>query len=131
MLVVDDEPDARELLSLVLGECGAQVTAVGSAAEALHEVMRLELDVLVSDVGLPHEDGYSLIRKIRALGPGRGELPAAALTGFARAEDGQRALAAGFSVHVAKPVEPARLVTLVAQLAGRAGAHVARVGSGG
>jgi PAS domain S-box-containing protein len=120
VLVVDDEPDARELLALVLGEYGAEVTAVASAEEAMREIERLPLDVMVSDVGLPHEDGYALIRRVRALAGARAQLPAAALTGFARAEDGQRALQAGFQVHVPKPVEPARLISLVARLAGRA-----------
>jgi CheY-like chemotaxis protein len=118
VLVVDDEPDARELLALVLCQSGADVTAVGSAEEALREIAQLErLDVMVSDVGLPRVDGYSLIRQIRALQGVRAQLPAAALTGFARAEDGARALQAGFQVHVPKPVEPSRLVALVARLA--------------
>jgi PAS domain S-box-containing protein len=119
VLVVDDEPDARELLQLVLGECGAQVTAVGSSEEAVRTVETATFDVIVSDVGLPLEDGYTLIRRIRALGGQYSRIPAAALTGFARAEDGQRALAAGFQVHVPKPVEPGALVSLVAHLAGR------------
>jgi PAS domain S-box-containing protein len=127
-LLVDDEADARELLTLVLEQAGAQVTAVSSAADALRELGEHGYDVLVSDVGLPGEDGYSLIQKVRALDGERANLPAAALTGFASTEDGRRAVAAGFQVHVAKPVEPGRLVLTVAQLAGRVD-HDAAVGS--
>jgi CheY-like chemotaxis protein len=119
VLVVDDEPDARELLALVLTEAGAHVMAVGSAEEALAVARAEPLDVLVSDVGLPREDGYSLIQKIRALEGAIAQVPAAALTGFARAEDGHKALACGFQLHVPKPVEPGLLVSLVAKLAGR------------
>ena len=121
VVVVDDEPDARELLGLVLGEYGADVTVVGSSDEAVQAVERICPDVLVSDLGLPKEDGFTLIKRVRALSPEKGGLvPAAALTGFARAEDGQRAIAAGFHIHVAKPVEPAELVNIVATLAGGA-----------
>jgi CheY-like chemotaxis protein len=78
--------------------------------------------VLVSDIGMPGEDGYSLIRRVRALGPERGgNVPAVALTAYARAEDRVRSILAGFQMHVAKPVEPAELITMVASLAGRTG----------
>jgi PAS domain S-box-containing protein len=120
VLVVDDEPDARELLALVLTEAGAKVIAVGSAEEALAVARTEPLDVVVSDVGLPREDGYSLIQKIRSLDGAIAQVPAAALTGFARAEDSHKALACGFQLHVPKPVEPGLLVSLVAKLAGRA-----------
>jgi PAS domain S-box-containing protein len=119
VLVVDDEPDARELLALVLTEVGAQVIAVGSAEEAFAVARTEPIDVLVSDVGLPREDGYSLIQRIRGLEGAIAQVPAAALTGFARAEDGHKALACGFQLHVPKPVEPGLLVSLVAKLAGR------------
>ena len=120
VLVVDDEPDARELLQIVLEEFGAEVQAVGSCREAVEALSREPFDVLVSDVGLPQEDGYTLIHKVRTAEHAQARIPAAALTGFARAEDGQRALQAGFQVHLAKPVEPARLVSVVAELAAAA-----------
>jgi signal transduction histidine kinase len=123
VLVVDDETDARELTALILGEAGASVVAVANATLALRELQRRPFDVLVSDVGMPHEDGCSLIRKVRALEGDAGRIPAAAITGFARAEDGSRALQAGFQVHVPKPIEPALLVLIVARLAGRVGAR--------
>jgi PAS domain S-box-containing protein len=120
VLVVDDEEDARSLVSTVLEKCGARVTAVGSAAEALVEFERALPDVLLSDIGMPEEDGYSLITKVRSLPAGRGgQTPAAALTAYARVEDRMRVLRAGFQTHVPKPVEPAELVTIVANLAGR------------
>ena len=122
VLVVEDEEDSRALISEVLVKCGARVTAVGTAAEALEEVSSTRPDVLVSDIGLPGEDGYSLIRKVRLLPEERGgRTPAAALTAYARAEDRVRALRSGFQIHVTKPVEPAELVTVVANLAGRTG----------
>jgi signal transduction histidine kinase len=120
VLVVDDEPDARDLLMIVLGECQADVTAVSTAAEALEAIARLKPDVLVSDIEMPGEDGYSLMRKVRALEPEQGgRIPAIALTAHARIEDRLRALSAGYKAHVAKPVEPAELVAVIASLAGR------------
>ena len=78
--------------------------------------------MLVSDIGMPGEDGYALIRRVRALGPARGgDVPAVALTAYARAEDRMKAILAGFQMHVSKPVEPAELLTMVASLAGRTG----------
>jgi signal transduction histidine kinase/CheY-like chemotaxis protein len=122
VLAVDDEPDARELLSIVLTQCGAEVRAVSSAREALNTIQEWAPNVLISDIGIPLEDGYSLIRKIRALPPELGgNVPAAALTAYARSEDRIRALAAGYQTHVAKPVDPSELVAVVASLAGRAG----------
>jgi len=121
VLLVDDETDARESISAVLELCGARVRAVGSAAEAADAIDRRLPDVLVCDIGMPHEDGYALIRKVRARGPARGgALPAAALTAHARDEDRRRALEAGFHAHIAKPAEPAELASVVAALAGRA-----------
>ena len=99
---------------------GARVTAVGSAAEAIAELKRWLPDVLVSDIGMPHEDGYSLMRKVRAmLADQPSLLPAIALTAYARSEDRTRAMLAGFQSHVAKPVEVDELLIVVATLAGR------------
>jgi CheY-like chemotaxis protein/anti-sigma regulatory factor (Ser/Thr protein kinase) len=120
VLVVDDEPDTRELLRAVLTSCGAQAVLAGSAAEALEEIGRGQFDVLISDIGMPEDDGYSLIAKIRRLPADRGgRVPAAALTAYARAEDRVRALRCGFQTHVPKPVEPSELIAVVANLAGR------------
>lgn len=122
VLVVDDEPDARLLVQRVLKDGNAIVTVAASAAEAMEKLIQSPPDVLVSDVGIPGEDGYSLIRKVRALGPARGgNVPAIALTAYARSEDRMRAVLAGFQMHVAKPVDPVELVAMIASLAGRAG----------
>jgi PAS domain S-box-containing protein len=122
VLVVDDEPDARELVQRVLRRCGADVSVAGSAAAAAEALPHVRPDVLLSDIGMPDEDGYSLIRRVRALPPDLGgATPAVALTAFARAEDRDRALDAGFQLHVTKPVEPAALARAVAELAGRSG----------
>lgn len=120
LLVVDDEADTRELLGAVLEQCGAEVTAVGSAEEALEALEKLHPNVLMSDIGMLGEDGYALIRKVRALPAERGGgTPAVALTAYARTEDRVRALSSGYQVHIAKPVEPAELIAAVASLAGR------------
>ena len=120
LLVVDDEPDARELVKRVLSDCGAEVMATGSAEEALRYIESQRPDVLVSDIGMPETDGYELLRRVRALGAERGgKLPAIALTAFARSEDRTRALRAGFLAHIAKPVEPSELGAMVAAVAGR------------
>jgi PAS domain S-box-containing protein len=122
VLVVDDEPDARDLLGLMLTSHGAEVRACASAAEALRTLDEWRPDVLVFDIGMPGEDGYELMRKVRARGPERGgHIPAIALTAYARAEDARRALKAGYQTHVAKPIEPVELATVVASLAGRGG----------
>lgn len=119
VLVVDDEEDARGIISQVLSEKGAAVRAASSAAEALESLEAGTVDVIVSDIGMPAMDGYAFIRKVRALPPARGgRTPALALTAYARREDAQRAFAAGFQMHVTKPVEPTQLVTVVANLAG-------------
>jgi PAS domain S-box-containing protein len=123
VLVVDDDADARVLLSAALEDHGAQVTAVGSTAEAVSVLDRVEPHVLLADIAMPGEDGYALIRRVRTREAGRGRrLPAAALTAYAGAEDRERALAAGFDRHVRKPVEARELATIVAELAGRAAA---------
>ena len=120
VLIVDDEPDGRDLIMAALSECGADVVGAGSAAEALARLSRDHFDVLVSDIGMPGEDGYALIAKLRARpAEAQGRMPAVALTAFARGEDRTRALAAGFDVHVAKPVEPAELVLILARLVER------------
>jgi PAS domain S-box-containing protein len=122
VLVVDDEPDARELIRCVLSQCGAQVLTAGSAGEGLLIVKEVQPDVLLSDIGMPHEDGYALIKSVRSLSAAQGgSMPAGALTAFARSEDRQKALRAGFQIHIPKPVDPAELITIVASLAGGAG----------
>jgi PAS domain S-box-containing protein len=121
VLLVEDEPDSREMLVVVLTQCRAEVRAVSNAADALSQLEQWLPDVLISDIEMPGEDGYALIRKVRGLPPERGgRIPAAALTAYARAEDRMRALLAGFQLHVPKPVEPAELAAVIASLAGRA-----------
>jgi len=120
VLVVDDEPDARDLITAVLAGRGAEVVAVDSAADALGELARQRFNVLVSDVGMPKMDGYALIEKIRQLPAERGgTIPAAALTAYAGVQDRMHSLQAGYQSHIAKPVEPGELVMIVANLAGR------------
>ena len=120
VLVVDDEPDARDLVATVLKGCGAEVVSVESADDALEEMERQRFDVLVSDIGMPLMDGYMLIEKIRQLPTERGgKIPAAALTAYAGVEDRMRVLSAGYQMHIPKPVEPAELATIVANLAQR------------
>ena len=122
VLVVDDEPDARSLVKRLLEDCKALVMTAASAAEAFELVRTEKPDVLVCDIGMPGEDGYALIRRVRALGPEHGgQVPSAALTAYARAEDRVKAILAGFQMHLAKPVEPAELIATVAGLAGRTG----------
>ncbi|QDV38960.1 PAS domain S-box protein [Tautonia plasticadhaerens] len=120
VLVVDDDPDARQLVRRVLTECGAEVAVAETAAEAVGLVKALRPDILVSDVGMPDQDGYDLIRQVRSRVAAK-TLPAVALTAFARSEDRRRALLAGFQTHVAKPVDPAELVAVVASLVERTG----------
>ena len=122
VLVLDDEADARALVKRLLEDRGALVRVAGTVEEALRLLGEEKPDVLVSDIGMPGEDGYSLIRRVRALGAARGgDVPAVALTAYARAEDRMKAILAGFQMHVSKPVEPAELLTMVASLAGRTG----------
>jgi CheY-like chemotaxis protein len=120
VLVVDDEPDARQLVRRVLGDCGAEVAVAESADEAMQLVEGFRPDILVSDVGMPDQDGYDLIRQVRSRLAAK-TLPAVALTAFARSEDRRRALLAGFQTHVAKPVDPEELVAVVASLVERTG----------
>ena len=122
VLVVDDEKDARELLIVTLGHYGAEVTAVATVSEAVTAIQRLKPNVLVSDIGMPGEDGYALIRQVRALAREQGgQIPAVALTAYARAADRTQALLAGFQLHIPKPVDPAELAAVVANLSGRTG----------
>jgi CheY-like chemotaxis protein len=118
VLVVDDEEDARQLVKEILEYGGCDVVLASNVEEAVTSLERERLDVLVSDVGMPEHDGFDLIRRVRALPPERGgEIPAAALTAYARAEDRRHLLNAGFSMHVPKPLEPAELIAVVASLA--------------
>ncbi len=120
VLLVDDEQDALDVIGEVLREHGAEVHLANSAELALDQLEHLRPDVILSDIGMPAMDGFTFIRKIRAL-PAElgGRTPAAALTAYARAEDAQRAFAAGFQMHIAKPVEPVQLAIVVANLGGR------------
>jgi PAS domain S-box-containing protein len=122
VLVVDDEADARELLRTVLERSGAQIKTAASSREAYDILQDWRPDVLLSDIGMADEDGYELIRRVRALPHKRGgSIPAAALTAYATAEDRLSVLTAGFQTHIAKPVEPLELTAIVAVLAGRTG----------
>jgi PAS domain S-box-containing protein len=120
ILVVDDEEDALELISVILSQHGAEVRTVNSARAALDVLPSWRPNVLLSDIGMPDEDGYGFIRKVRLLSPELGgRTPAAALTAFARTEDRLLALAAGYQIHVSKPVDPRILAQVVSGLAGK------------
>lgn len=120
VLAVDDELDARELLVMALEQLGAQVNAVPSVAAALNTLEQQPPDILVSDIGMPEEDGYALIRQLRSRSPASGgDIPAIALTAYAASEDSTRLLAAGFQAHLTKPFEPEQLAHVVANLTGR------------
>jgi CheY-like chemotaxis protein len=119
VLVVDNEADARALVATVLERCGAHVTTVSSAPEAIRRISEERPDVLVSDIAMPGQDGYDLIRELRRLERIGPPIPAAALTAFATATDRARALLAGYQAHLPKPVEPSELAAVVAALAGR------------
>ncbi len=122
VLVVDDDHDTGELVATVLAEYGVQTTVVLSAADALVAIERSRHDILISDIGMPDEDGYVLMRKIRQREAAHGkEIPAIALTAFAREEDRQQALMAGFHLHVAKPVDPLKLANALAEIAKKTG----------
>ncbi len=119
VLVVDDEPDARDLIKRILSDCNASVTTAASARAALAAFGEIRPDVLVTDLGMPDMDGFQLLTQVRALGQsGGGNLPAVALTAFARSEDRLRALEAGFAAHISKPVEPTQLIATVADMVG-------------
>jgi signal transduction histidine kinase len=122
VVVVDDDPTAVELIRQVLVRAGAEVIECRTADEALQALAHRRPDALISDIEMPTEDGYSLVRKVRALAPEQGgKTPAVALTAFSRPEDRIRSLMAGFNIHVSKPVDPAELTTIIASLTGRAG----------
>jgi CheY-like chemotaxis protein len=117
ILLVDDDGETRDVVTAVLEVAGAEVRSVGSAQEALATVIGWQPEVIVSDIAMPEEDGYALIRKVREL-PGDlgGRTPAVALTAMARPRDRVRALAAGFQTHLPKPIDPSELVLAVANL---------------
>ncbi|HEY1686293.1 MAG TPA: ATP-binding protein [Tepidisphaeraceae bacterium] len=120
LLVVDDEPDARELIKKILEESGAQVVLASSATEGLEILQHEQLDALLSDIGMPDMDGYEFIKKVRAIATASQKpIPAIALTAFARSEDRTRSLLAGYQVHLSKPVEPAELLATVVSATGR------------
>ena len=122
ILIVDDDADIRDLLTYTLEVCGAEVMAAASADEAISALTESStpMDILISDIGMPDEDGYALLRRVRALEPENGGgIPAIALTAYARTQDRRAALLAGFQSHVAKPVEAAELIAVIANLAGR------------
>lgn len=122
VLVVDDEVDTRDFLSFMLGQYGIEVTTAASAQEALQILEHLQPDILISDIGMPREDGYMLIHKLKALESTRGrKIPAIALTAYAREEDKKQALAAGFQIHVSKPVAVVDFARAIASLVGRTG----------
>lgn len=121
VLVVDDEADSGVLVKRVLEACGAEAVVTDSADGALNALASGQFDVLLSDIGMPSKDGYELMKEVRSQLSAYSQIPAAALTAFARSEDRRRALQAGFQSHLAKPVEPAELVTVVAMLARRTG----------
>ena len=122
ILVVDDEADAGELITTILEAAGAVTIPVSNATEALDTLLQLKPNLLISDIGMPLSDGYSLIRKVRELNPEQGgKIPALALTAFARTEDRNQAIIAGYQEHIAKPVEPKELVNAIATLIGGKG----------
>jgi two-component system CheB/CheR fusion protein len=124
VLVVDNEADSRELMRAILAQCGAEVTVAATARAALGALEQASFDVLVSDIAMPEEDGYDLIRHVRALDAGRGgQIPALAVTAYAKIEDRDKAIAAGYHQHSVKPIEPAELAAAVATLTGRTAAR--------
>ncbi len=125
VLVVDDEPDARDLVQRFLESCEATVIVAGSATEGLEAVMRHRPHAIISDIGMPGADGYEFIRRVRSLPKDEGaRTPALALTAFARAEDRTRAMHAGFNLHLSKPIDGNELVAIVGSLSGRIGGTV-------
>jgi PAS domain S-box-containing protein len=118
VLVVEDDPETRDLLKLILVQCHADVTTAGSAAEALRALEHSPVNVLLSDLAMPDQDGYDLIRCIRSTPEPERSIPAVALSAYTRTEDRTRALAAGFDLHLPKPIDPAELVAALARLAG-------------
>ena len=122
MLIVDDELETRELLETIVRGAGAETMTAPSVAGALAILERRRPDLILCDIGMPREDGYSLIRKVRRRSAAEGgRIPAVALTAYARAEDRRRSLLAGFQSHMAKPAEPMKLLALIGSLVGRTG----------
>ena len=121
VLVVDDEADARRVLAMVLERVGAVVATAGSVPAAIEALAKARPDVLVSDLGMPDQDGFDLIRHVRQDGHDARDLPAVALTAFVQKDDAHLALLAGFQVHLPKPVDPHDLTSVIARLAGRTG----------
>jgi PAS domain S-box-containing protein len=122
ILVIDDEPDARALIRRVLEQCQAEVVTAANAAEGIEQLKTHRPDLLISDIGMPHKDGYQFLREVRKLHPrDGGRTPAIALTAFARSEDRTRAMLAGYQVHIAKPLEAQELLATVGSLTGRTG----------
>jgi CheY-like chemotaxis protein len=120
VLLVEDDDDSRKLLGTMLKRHGARVTSTKSAAEALEAFARDLPDVLISDIGMPDQDGYQLIRKLRTLPIEKGgSIPAIAVTGYASRKDRERALNSGYQQHIAKPVEQADIIRAIAALIGR------------
>ncbi|WP_107669783.1 response regulator [Cyanothece sp. BG0011] len=116
LLVVEDEADAREMITLILEQCGAKIMAASSVKEGLSQYQQQSIDAIISDISMPLEDGYQLIRQIRRNEDESFRVPAIALTAYAREEDKQEALLAGFDLHLSKPIEPVRLVQSLSQL---------------
>ncbi|MBW4468444.1 MAG: response regulator [Pegethrix bostrychoides GSE-TBD4-15B] len=117
ILIVDDEPDTLEYLTFLLEQSGAKITAVRSAQAALESIQQVQPDLLISDIGMPDQDGYMLLDQLRSFTAEQGsQIPAIALTAYAREEDSQRAKAAGFQKHLAKPIEPVHLLTAISEL---------------
>jgi CheY-like chemotaxis protein len=116
ILVVDDEPDGRALLARILHERGAIPVCTGDPYVALESLQNNHFDVLLSDIGMPELDGYGLIQRVRALGTPVSRIPAIAVTAYARAEDRQRSLLAGYQMHISKPLETPELIAAIASL---------------
>jgi PAS domain S-box-containing protein len=120
VLIIDDDPDSRELISMVIAQAGAEATTVASAAEFLNVLESFQPDVVVSDIGMPQVDGYTLLRQVRSLSPDQGgQVPAIALTAYAGEIDRQQAIAAGFQKHIVKPIEPDKLMVAIVSLLSR------------
>jgi CheY-like chemotaxis protein len=119
VLVVDDEPDARALIERLLTDCNAKVVTAASVPDAIEALSREAPHILISDIGMPGEDGYALIRQVRTSVDRNVAIPAIALTAYARTEDRIKAIQAGYQMHLAKPVEPVELVAMVRSLAVR------------
>ena len=115
LLIVEDEIDAREMLTLILEQCGAKIVSADSVKQAFILYEQYQPDILISDISMPNEDGYTLIRQIRSHKTDKTNIPAIALTAYAREEDKQRALEAGFNLHLSKPIEPLQLIKLLSQ----------------